>query len=160
MALQQKIVHSPSMEEAIIVAIVTAIAGILASAIAFYQTRAKEREALWQSQKLGLYKRFMTALSGIVGDTPTTPEKIAFATASNDIFLVGSPGVLVALRNYLDETAESNANKAEDRHDQLLTALIFAIREDLGRKPNRPNEPFELKLWSGKPRLLPDDTKK
>lgn len=140
------------MNGTIIVAIITVVGTIVAAAITSYLTKAKDREAEWRAVKLTHYKRFMTALSAIVGPTPTPEERITFADAANDIFLVGSPAVLVALRAYLDETSDANSGKVVDRHDELLTALIFAIREDLGRKPNRPNEPFEFRMWSGKPR--------
>lgn len=140
------------MNGTIIVAIITVVGTIVAAAITSYLTRAKDREAEWRSVKLAHYKRFMTALSAIVGPTPTPEERITFAVAANDIYLVGSPAVLVALRAYLDETANSNSGKVVDRHDELLTVLIYAIRDDLGRKPNRPNEPFEFRMWSGKPR--------
>lgn len=132
-------------------AVITAVAGIFASALTFYLTRRKEREAEWRTQKLAHYKQFMAALNAIVGPPATTEERTAFADAANNIFLVGSPAVLIALRHYLDETADSNIDKEVDRHDELLTVLIFAIRDDIGIKPNRPNEPFEFRLWSGKP---------
>lgn len=141
-----------TIDGSIAVAIITAVAGIFASALTFYLTRQKEREAEWRAQKLVHYKQFMAALNAIVGPPPTTEERVTFANASNNIFLVGSPRVLVALRNYLDETADSNSNKEVDRHDELLTVLIFAIRDDIGIKPNQPTEPFEFRLWSGKPR--------
>lgn len=140
------------MNGTIIVAIITVVGSIVAAAITSYLTKAKDREAEWRAVKLTHYKRFMTALSAIVGPKPTDAERITFADAANDIFLVGSPAVLVALRGYLDETADSNTGKTLDRHDELLTVLIFAIREDLGRKPNRPDEPFEFRMWSGKPK--------
>lgn len=139
-----------SMNGIIIVAIITVVGTIVAAAVTVYLTKSKEREAEWRSHKLAHYKRFMTALSAIVGSTPTPKERIEFANTANDIFLVGSPAVLVALRDYLNETSDSNSGKVVDRHDELLTVLMFAIREDLGRKPNRPNEPFEFRLWSGK----------
>jgi hypothetical protein len=135
----------------IIVAVITAIAGVFATALTFYLTRRKEREADWRTQKLSHYKEFMAALNAIVGPPATTEEKVRFANAANNIFLVGSPAVLIALRNYLDETAESNASKSVDRHDKTLTALIFAVRDDIGLKPNRPDEPYEFRLWAGKP---------
>jgi len=140
------------MTGTIIVAVVTVVGSIVAAAITSYMSKAKDREAEWRAAKLTHYKRFMTALSAIVGPKPTVEERIAFAEAANDIFLVGSPAVLVALRDYLDETADANSGKTLDRHDELLTVLIFAIREDLGRKPNRPEEPFEFRMWSGKPK--------
>ena len=139
------------MDGPITVATITAIAGVFASALTFYLTRRKEREAEWRAQKLAHYKEFMAALNAIVGPPATTEEKVCFANASNNIFLVGSPAVLIALRGYLDETAESNVNKSDRRHDETLTALIFAIRDDIGLKPNRPSEPYEFRLWAGKP---------
>lgn len=139
------------MNGTIIVAFITVAGSIIAVAITSYLTKAKEREAEWRLAKLAHYKRFMTALSAIVGPTPSYEERVTFADAANDVFLVGSPAVLVALRNYLDETADSKATKEVDRHDELLTVLMFAIRDDLGRKPNRPDGPFEFRLWSGKP---------
>jgi len=51
----------------------------------------------------------------------------------------------------LDETADSNRNKEVNQHDELLTVLIFAIRNDIGIKPNQPTESVEFRLWSGKP---------
>jgi hypothetical protein len=136
----------------IIIAMITAFAGIIASALTFYLTRKKEREAEWRTQKLAHYKQFMTALNAIVGPIPTTQERITFADAANNIYLVGSPAVLIALRAYLDETADSKPKDAPDRHDELLTVLLFHIRDDIGIKPNRPDQPFEIRLWSGKPR--------
>lgn len=56
-----------------------------------------------------------------------------------------------ASRHYLDETADSNRNKEVNQHDELLTVLIFAIRNDIGIKPNQPTESVEFRLWSGKP---------
>ena len=140
------------MDGAIVVAIITVGGGILVAAITSYLTKAKEREAEWRSQKLAHYKEFMAALNNIVGPPPPVEDKVRFANAANNIFLVGSPRVLLALRAYLDETADSNTGNENDRHDELLTSLMFAIRDDIGMKPNRPDEPFEFRLWSGKPR--------
>jgi hypothetical protein len=140
------------MSGPIIVAVITAIAGVFATALTFYLTRQKEREADWRSQKLAHYKAFMVALNAIVGPPASTKEKVAFADASNNLFLVGSPAVLVALRHYIDETAESKIEKDIDHHDECLTELIFAIRDDIGLKPNRPKEPYKFRLWTGKPR--------
>lgn len=113
--LQTKDVH---VNGPIIIAVITALAGVFASALTFYLTRRKEREAEWRTQKLTHYKEFMAALNAIVGPPATTDEKVRFANAANNIFLVGSPAVLIALQGYLDETAESNASKSVDRHDE------------------------------------------
>lgn len=135
------------MNTAIVVAIIT----VLGTAVSFFLTKQKEREAEWRKQKLDHYKEFMAALNDIAGPPPTINAKVRFASAANNIFLVGSPSVLSALRAFLDETAESNTQPSIKQHDELLTALIFAIRDDLGIKPNKPKGDYQFHLWTGKP---------
>jgi Tfp pilus assembly protein PilE len=71
------------MNGMIIVAIITVLGSIIAAAITSYLTKAKDREAEWRSVKLAHYKRFMTALSAIVGSSPTPEERITFADAAS-----------------------------------------------------------------------------
>lgn len=140
------------MDAPIIVATITAVAGLFASSLTFFLTKKKEREAEWRKQKLDHYKEFMAALNDIVGPPAPVEAKVRFASAANNIFLVGSPSVLIALRGYLDETAESNENRSNDTHDKRLTILIFAIRDDLGIEPNKPVNNYVFRLWAGRPR--------
>lgn len=137
------------MDAPVIVAIISAATGLFASALTFFLTKKKEREAEWRKQKLDHYKELIAALNGIVGMTAPSEAKVRFAHAANNIFLVDSPDVLVALRAFLDETAASKVNKAVDRHDELLTELLYAIRGDLGIKPNRAPKSYEFRLWAG-----------
>jgi hypothetical protein len=139
------------MDATIVVAIISAAAGLFVSALTFALTKAKEREAEWRSQKLAHYKEFMEAANGIVGPPPPTESKIRSANAANNIYLVGAPPVLVALREFLDEIAESNKNRTDGRHDELLTRLLLAIRDDLGIS-EQPSRNYRFRLWSGKAR--------
>ncbi len=138
------------MDVPIIVAIISAAAGLLASALTFSLTKRKEREAEWRKQKLDHYKEFMAALNDIVGPPASAEAKVRFASAANNIFLVGSPDVLVALRLFLDETSQSHPRKSGDKHDEYLTKLIFAVRDDLGIEPNRPMGDYVFRLWTGR----------
>lgn len=135
----------------VVVAIISAAAGLVASALTFFLTKKKEREAEWRKQKLDHYKEFMAALNDIVGPAASTEARVRFAHAANNIFLVGSPDVLISLRSFLDETAASNRDPNNDRHDELLTKLVFAVREDLGIKPNKPVGDYIFRLWAGRP---------
>ncbi len=135
----------------IIVAIIAAITTIAAGALTFFLTKAKEREATWRSQKLDHYKAFMIALNAVVGPPPSLEDRVRFADASNNIFLVGSREVLVALRAFLDETADSKPQLDVSRHDQLLTALVVAIRKDIGLRDAEMPEGYLFHLWAGKP---------
>lgn len=134
------------MDTAIIVAFISAATGIIASALTFFLTKKKEREAEWRKQKLDHYKELVAALNDITGITGSSESKVRFAHAANNILLVGAPDVLVALRVFLDETAQPAAS---DRHDEYLTALMYAVRADLGIRPNRAASDFQFRLWRG-----------
>ncbi|MBI4290589.1 MAG: hypothetical protein HY661_03815 [Betaproteobacteria bacterium] len=136
------------MDAPVLVAIITAAAGIFVSALTFFLTKRREREAEWRKQKLESYKELVSALSAIVGSVPPLEAKVRFAHIANHILLVATPAVLVALRDFLDETSDSRKNKEVDRHDELLTVLMYAIREDLGIKPNKASPDFQFRLWS------------
>lgn len=136
------------METSVLVAIISAAAGVFASALTFFLTKRKEREAEWRKQKLESYKELMSALSGLVGPNPQGQAKLRFAQIANHIILVATPAVLVSLRGFLDETSDSNKDKKVDRHDELLTVLMYAIREDLGIVPNHAPSDFQFRLWS------------
>ena len=139
-----------SVSTPVVVAIITAGTGVLVSAITFFLTKAKEREADWRTQKLEHYKAFLVALNAIVGPPAPSEDRVRFANAANNLFLVGSKDVLVSLRDYLDATADSRTQVDLDRHDKLLTLLIVAIRKDIGVRGKPLPERFEFRLWSGR----------
>jgi hypothetical protein len=136
------------MDTPVLVALITATAGIVASALAYFFAKQREREAEWRRQKLEHYKALLAGMNGVVGATPSGENKAIFAKAVNNVMLVASPVVLVALRSLLDEIAESNKNRENDNHDALMTELMYAIRDDVGIKPNRAGSEYEFRLWA------------
>jgi len=138
------------MNAPVVIAIISAAASLLASALTFSLTKKKEREAEWRKQKLDHYKEFMAALNGLVGRA-SEETRTKLANAANNVFLVAGPPVLVALRAYLDETATSNKHPSLEEHDRLLTQLLFAVRDDLGIQPNKPPTEYRFRLWSASP---------
>lgn len=141
-----------TVNASIIVAIIAAIAALATPAVSFFLTKMKEREADWRTQKLDHYKAFMVALNAIVGPPASVEDRVRFADAANNLFLVGSKDVLVALRAYLDATADSRMEADLDRQDELLTKLIVAIRKDIGIEGAPLPEGYEVRLWAGRPR--------
>ena len=129
-------------------ALISAFAAIIASAGAIYLTKQKEREAAWRAKKLAYYEEFFGAASGIVGDTAPHEAKIRFATAVNNLHLIGSASVIKALHAFTDEIAQTNAaSMTKERHDQLWSRLVWEIRADLGDPPGDPAT-FEARLWA------------
>jgi len=131
-----------------IAALISALAAIIASAGAIYLTKQKEREALWRSKKLAYYEEFFGAASGIVGETSPPDTKVRFATAVNNLHLIGSAGVIRALHAFCDEIAYSNQNPSRDRHDELWSRLVWEIRNDLDDPPTTEPTDFSARLWA------------
>lgn len=138
------------METPIIVAVISAAAALLASALTFYLTKQKEREAEWRKQKLDHYKEFMAALNGIAAKEAKIEDRIRFAEAANNLWLIGAPKLLVALRAYLLESAKPPNRRDYTEHDRTLTALIVEVRKDIGLSSSSPLPDFIL--WSTNPR--------
>lgn len=129
-------------------AIISAIAAIVGSAAAIFLTKLKERQAEWRSKKLSYYEEFFAAASGIVGDTSPPETKVRFATAVNNLHLIASHGVIVALHDFLDEIAVSNQERSQIRHDALWSILVWQIREDIDDPPTKSPERFKARLWA------------
>jgi hypothetical protein len=129
-------------------ALISAIALIIASAATIFLTKQKEREADWRRTKLAYYEEFFGAASGIVGEVAPDEAKVRFATAVNNLHLIGSPGVIIALHAFTDEIAESNKERmTKDRHDELWSSLVWEIRNDLDDPPGAKTA-FTARLWA------------
>jgi hypothetical protein len=110
-------------------AIIVAVLSFFGSAVLFFLTKSQERRVEWRKQKLEHYKEFMTAANELLKDPRSPTAATRFASAGNNIHLVGSPAVLVSLSSYMDSIA---ATDGRDRHDELLTDLLRDIRYDMG----------------------------
>jgi hypothetical protein len=117
-------------------AIISALAAIIASAGAIFLTKQKERDALWRAKKLAYY------------ETPPSEAQTRFASAINNLHLIGSEGVIKALHDFCDEIAASNPHKTKERHDVLWSLLVWEIRADLGEPPTSSPSTFRAILWA------------
>lgn len=135
------------MDTAIIVAIISAGASILAAAFTFWFTKHKEREADSRRQKFEHYKELINSFSGIVGSDSTPEGQKQFARACNNLGLIASQEVLIALQAFQDEIRVSNPSRSTEHHDALLAKLMLAIRTDLGLSKNDHPESFTFHLW-------------
>lgn len=136
-----------TVDAPIIVAIISAAAAIFVPAVSFYFTKSKERQAHWQRYKFELYKELVDSISGIVG-TDSTPEgNRRFALACNTLHLIAPRGVLDSLHVFQDEIRVSNANRSVDKHDELLSRLLWEMREDLRIPQNQRITEFNARLW-------------
>jgi hypothetical protein len=136
------------MDTSVLVAITSAATGILGAALTFFLTKKKELQAEWRKQKLESYKDLLSAMNGVVGNQSTLEARAIFSRAANNIMLVAPPPVLTSLRELLEEIGRQAQDHSSNRHDELLTDLMYAIRDDLGIRPNRAGDDFLFKLFA------------
>lgn len=130
-------------------ALISALALVFTSAATILLTKQKERDAVWRAKKLAYYEEFIGATSGIVDQPAPSETEVRFATATNNLHLIGSPGVIRALHAYTDEIAVSNrANASAERHDILWSRLVWEIRADLNDPPSKQPDEFQARLWA------------
>jgi hypothetical protein len=136
------------MDTLVTVAIISASAAIIAAPATFFITKYKEREAEWRRYKFEFYKELVQSLSGTVGTDSTADGQRRFASACNTLCLIASKSALDALNAFRDEIRTSNPNRSVDRHDVLLSQMVWHIREDLGIPDNASIEDFKAQLWT------------
>lgn len=133
------------MDTAVIVAIIGAAASLFTSALIFFLTKKKEREADWRRLKLARYDALLASINDLA-DNPR--NGVSFAKAANDVNLVASAEVLTALQSFIDYLAAPHYSTTVQ--NQYFTALIYAIRKDLCITPVRGPDDLILKLYCGR----------
>jgi|ERR1035438_3674767 hypothetical protein len=135
------------MDTSVVVSVIAAPSGVIVTAVSFYLTKKKEREADWRKYKYEEYKEFLLSVSGTVG-TDSTPEgNRSFAKACNTLHLIGTKGVIAAPHAYQDEIRISNPSHSAVAHDALLSRLIWGIRKDVGIPGTPEASEFSVRLW-------------
>jgi len=125
-----------------------AAGGATAAAIMTYGlTKKREREADVRKERLAHYKDFVASLSGIIPGEDSPDGQKAFARACNNLNLVAPQRVIEALQAFQVEIKTSNANATQERHDHLLSRLLYEMRRDLGVWP-KDDEDFKVGIWA------------
>lgn len=135
------------MNEAVIIAIITASGSLLLAALTFYLTKRHELSVQWRQEKLNHYKVLLSSLSDLAVDgTDKDDANRQFALAVNTICLAAPQYVTSALMAFHDEVKFSNPNKSADRHDELLRKLMLAVRRDIGLAKGDDESTFDFHL--------------
>lgn len=136
------------MNTSVIVSIIGVIGTIVAGAVTYWSTKKREREAEWRKEKLAYYKSFIESMSGIVDGDATPEGQRQFARATNNLLLFAPQEVITSLNAFREEIRASNPTRSREGHDKLFTALMLAIRRDIGVSPGDSPAGFKPMLWS------------
>jgi hypothetical protein len=121
------------MNDAIVVAIISASGGLLVASVTYYLTKRHELSMQWRKEKLNHYKVLFSSFSDLAVDgTDKTEANLRLSLAVNTIALVAPQYVVNALMAFHDEVKFSNENRLPERHDQLFKELLLAVRKDIG----------------------------
>ena len=121
------------MNDAVVVAIVTAAASVVVAALTFYLTKRHELAVQLRNEKLNHYRVLFSALSDLATDgADKDAANMRFALAVNTIALAAPQDVITALMVFHDEVKLSNPNRSLEAHDRLLKELLLAVRRDIG----------------------------
>jgi hypothetical protein len=125
---------------------ISAVATICAVIVTYYLTKKKERDSEWRKLKFGQYQEFILALSGVVRERATREGQRRYADAVNSMSIVATPEILSALMNFQREISYKNSQRTQQKHDDLLDALIRLMREDIypGQSKTAPDFSFYL----------------
>ena len=130
-----------------ITALVTVGGAAILAVITYGLTKKREREADLRKERLAHYKDFVASLSGIISGEDTPDGQKAFAKACNNLNLIAPQPVIQALQAFQSEIRMSNPNPSRERHDLLLSQLLYAMRKDLGVWP-KDSESFQVGIWA------------
>ncbi len=141
----------------IMAALVGIVVASLTAVLTYATTKKREREAEIRKEKLEHYKDFMASLSGIISGEQIPGGQQAFAKACNKLNLIAPHTVIVAMQSFQQEIKISNLSRTNARHDELMSFLIHAMRDDLGLRNKGENDNLVLGLWSsGVPTQTPE----
>ncbi|WP_257388448.1 hypothetical protein [Tahibacter caeni] len=128
-------------------ALIAAGGATILAVITYGLTKKREREADLRKERLAHYKDFVASLSGIITGEDTPDGQRAFAKACNNLNLVAPQQAIQALHAFQEEIRASNSERNRERHDRLLSRLLFELRRDLGIWP-RDSKDFQVGLWA------------
>lgn len=140
------------MRPSVVIAVVSAMSSVIAAALSYYFSRKRERESEWRNQKLIHYRELLSALSdAAIHGINSEKAQERFANSFNTIALVAPQAVLRRLLEFHDEISVANPNPSKQRHDELLTRMVFEIRKDLEIKPTDDFGSFNFRLIGKRP---------
>jgi hypothetical protein len=120
------------MDTSVQVAVISAAASVSVAAISYVLTVRQKRSDDLRRRKLHHYRELLCAISDLaVDDVDKMEANKRFARAANTIALVAPQQVIRSLMDFHEEVRFSNPSRTQARHDELLVALLLAIRASL-----------------------------
>ena len=95
------------------------------------------------------YSELLASISDLVVYELNEKTQARYSSAFNTIALTAPLAVIKALSEFQDHTHVSNKNPSRQRHDELLSKLVFEMRRSLELPFQDDLEDFHLRLIGG-----------
>ncbi len=116
----------------LLVPLISIIIAIVSAGLSYYFAKRLQINADERKLKEEYYQTYINAISKVAIDNYNKIAKDEFANAHNTLTLVGSSEVVDLAMKFHDYIKiGSSANFVIDRHDEMLTNLVKAMRSDL-----------------------------
>jgi hypothetical protein len=137
------------MNTGVEVAIISAAASIIVAAVSWVVTARQKRADELRKLKMERYSELLASISDLVVYGLNEKTQARYSSAFNTIALTAPQTVIKALFEFQDHIHVSNQNPSPQRHDELLSKLIFEIRSSLDLPFKDDPEEFHLRLIGG-----------
>ncbi len=121
----------------VIVATIGLLASVSTASLSYYFTKKHQLEMEERRLKEEFYKSFIKALSDVAIDNKDDEAQKRLSEGFNSLLLIANANVVKKLMEFHDFVKIENTNIHRDseewsrKHDDLLTELVKAMRQDL-----------------------------
>ena len=134
-----------------IVPLVSIVVAIISASLSYYFTKRLQMKADERRLKEEYYQKYINAVSEVAINNDDLSALNKLADSHNKITLIGSSNVVLKAMNFHTYLVNCKRGKAFSlqKHDEMLTDLIKAMRLDLYKKKNT-NKDYPIIHLSGK----------
>jgi hypothetical protein len=137
------------MNTGVEVAIISAAASIIVAAVSWVVTARQKRADELRKLKMERYSELLASISDLVVYELNEKTQARYSSAFNTIALTAPQPLIKALFEFQDHIHVSNKNRSHERHDELLSKLLFEMRRSLELPFQDDPEDFHLRLIGG-----------
>jgi len=142
------------MNGGLIASVYTLAVSVIVAAVSYWFTKTEDQDADLRKLRFDFYREFVVAFAQMTDEHATEVERIRFNTATNAMYLAGTPEVLKALSDFRKAIGYRNELVGEQKQEQFIekyTKLLWVIRKDLKLPTVGDSTAFRAEYWAASP---------
>ena len=142
------------MNGGLVASVYTLAVSAIVAAVSYWFTKAKDHDEDLRKLRFDFYREFVVAFAQMPDEHATEADRIRFNTATNAMYLVGTPEVLKALSDFRKAIGYKNELVGEQKQKQFIETyrkLLWVIRKDLKMPTAEDLTAFSAEYWAASP---------